>query len=75
MADETELPQVCKEQMYREMVYIVYNVQYKEENALTGIKFLYYGSFLTGSVTEKSFWQVWLPVRFSGVWGGGNLRI
>jgi hypothetical protein len=41
--------------MYRGMVYGVYHVQYTEENALTGIKFLYYGAILTGSVTEKSF--------------------
>jgi hypothetical protein len=32
--------------MYRGMVYRVYHVQYTEENALTGIKFLYYGAFL-----------------------------
>ncbi len=61
--------------MYRGMVYGVYHVQYTEENALTGIKFLYNGAILTGSVTAKSFWQVWLPVRFSGVRAGGNLRI
>ncbi len=60
--------------MYREMVYRMYHVQYKEENALTGIKFLYFEAFLTGSATEKSFGQVWLPVRFSGVWAGGNLQ-
>jgi hypothetical protein len=62
--------------MYREMVYRVYCVQYTEEKAITGVKFfLYYGAFLTGSVPEKSFWQVWLPARFSGVWAGGNPRI
>ncbi len=37
--------------------------------------FILWGVFITGSVTEKSFWQVWLPVRFSGVWVGGNLII
>ncbi len=38
--------------------------------------FILWDVFITGSsVTEKSFWQVWLPVRFSGIWAGGNLRI
>jgi hypothetical protein len=53
--------------MYREMVYRVYRLQYTEENALTGVKFLYYGAFLSGSVAEKSFRHLWLPVRFSGL--------
>jgi hypothetical protein len=32
-------------------------------------------SFFFDSILWRSFWQLWLPVRFSGVWAGGNLRI
>ncbi len=77
MADKKELSQeaqyVCAKNKCTEKR-CMECTEYTKEDTLTGVKFLSYGTFFP-VLLLKFFWQLWLPVRFSGVWAGGNLRI